>query len=440
MGRVIKVISLKHFFVLSMALNVSLILRAINQDNRAPMAVQKGINAAQMTFLSFPLLSSPTAATPATQPLGQNGRERVINLDHGDPTMYEKYWKQMGDKATIVIPGWQSMSYFSDVKNLCWFLEPEFAKQIVRVHKVVGNALTEGRHIVVGTGSSQLFSAALYALAPQDASNPISVVSAAPYYSCYPLMTDSIKSGLHKWAGDAKVFNKDEPYIELVTSPNNPDGFIRHSMVNRTGGILVHDLAYYWPQYTPISSPADNDLTLFTVSKITGHAGMRIGWALVKDVEVAKKMTKFIELNTIGVSKDSQIRAAKVLEVVSDSCEQAGGSEHVESFFHFSHALMTERWRMLREAVKRSGIFSLPEFSSAHCNFFDNKLGSQPAFAWLKCDGDDVDDCESFLRRHKILTRGGKHFGVSPKYVRISMMDREETYDLFIQRLSQIRS
>lgn len=97
--------------------------------------------------------------------------------------MYEKYWKQVGDKATIVIPGWQSMSYFSDVKNLCWFLEPEFAKQIVRVHKVVGNALTEGRHIVVGTGSSQLFSAALYALAPQDASNPISVVSAAPYYS-----------------------------------------------------------------------------------------------------------------------------------------------------------------------------------------------------------------------------------------------------------------
>lgn len=90
-------------------------------------------------------------------------------------------------------------------------------------------------------------------------------------------MTDCLKSGLHKWAGDAKIFDKREPYIELVTSPNNPDGFVRHSMVNRSGGILVHDLAYYWPQYTPISSPADNDLTLFTVSKSTGHAGMRIG-------------------------------------------------------------------------------------------------------------------------------------------------------------------
>ncbi|GMN47808.1 hypothetical protein TIFTF001_016992 [Ficus carica] len=52
---------------------------------------------------------------------------------------------------------------FSDIKSTCWFLEPEFAKQVVRLHKVVENAETEGRHIVVGTGSSQLYLAALYA-------------------------------------------------------------------------------------------------------------------------------------------------------------------------------------------------------------------------------------------------------------------------------------
>ena len=62
-------------------------------------------------------------------------------------------------------------------------MEPEFASEVVRLHKVVGNAVTEGRHIVVGTGSSQLFLAALYALSPPDAPQPISVVSAAPYYS-----------------------------------------------------------------------------------------------------------------------------------------------------------------------------------------------------------------------------------------------------------------
>ncbi|GMN45980.1 hypothetical protein TIFTF001_015166 [Ficus carica] len=69
----------------------------------------------------------------------------------------------MGEKTTIVIPGWQSMRYFSDIRSTCWFLEPEFAKQVVRLHKVVGNAETGGRHIVVGSGSSKLYLAALYA-------------------------------------------------------------------------------------------------------------------------------------------------------------------------------------------------------------------------------------------------------------------------------------
>ena len=101
----------------------------------------------------------------------------------GDPTVYESFWQQMGDKTTVVISGWQYISYFSDVTNLCWFLEPEFAKAVVRLHKLVGNAITEDRYIVVGTGSSQLFQAALYALCPPNASEPMNVVSAAPFYS-----------------------------------------------------------------------------------------------------------------------------------------------------------------------------------------------------------------------------------------------------------------
>lgn len=90
-------------------------------------------------------------------------------------------------------------------------------------------------------------------------------------------MTDYLKSGLYKWGGNADSYEKEGPYIEVVTSPNNPDGHVRRSKVNRSEGLLLHDLAYYWPQYTPISSPADYDLTLFTLSKTTGHAGMRIG-------------------------------------------------------------------------------------------------------------------------------------------------------------------
>lgn len=89
----------------------------------------------------------------------------------------------MGDKTTLVLSGWQSISYFSDTKSHCWFLEPRFANAVTRLHNLVGNAQTRNYHIVVGTGSTQLIQAALYALSPSDAPEPMSIVSAAPFYS-----------------------------------------------------------------------------------------------------------------------------------------------------------------------------------------------------------------------------------------------------------------
>lgn len=97
--------------------------------------------------------------------------------------MYEPFWRGMGDQGSITVQSWQTISYFSDKTNLCWFLEPEFAQETRRLHNLIGNAVTKDRHIIVGTGSSQLLQAALYALSPSDAPDPISVVSAVPYYS-----------------------------------------------------------------------------------------------------------------------------------------------------------------------------------------------------------------------------------------------------------------
>lgn len=174
-------------------------------------------------------------------------------------------------------------------------------------------------------------------------------------------------------------------------------------------------------------------------------------------------MVKYIELNTIGVSKDSQLRAAKVLRTVSDSSGMAHHFEG-ETFFGFSHRSMELRWTSLREAVNKSGIFSLPDFTPEFCNYWSRVFEPLPgkllflqsnfipffvlaslyltlcaAFAWLKCE-DGIEDCETFLRGHKIWTRSGRYFGVGPSYVRISMLDRDRTFNLFVKRLSRIHS
>ncbi|KAK4402758.1 Tryptophan aminotransferase-related protein 2 [Sesamum angolense] len=424
--------------------------------------------------------SNPSSVSPAPdEPTDHRPSDSIINLDHGDPTMYESYWKVVGQKYTsITIPGFQSLSYFANKKNMCWFLEPKLEEEIKRLHKIVGNAIVENRHIVVGTGSSQLILAALYALSdPLNEPNPISVVSAAPYYSVspdqsssnccfhleiyvytklksevnfakianftvmgqtvssaesYPETTDFLRSGLFKWSGDARCFNKEGPYIEMVTYPNNPDGVIREPVVNRADGKLIHDLAYYWPQYTAITSPADHDIILFTVSKCTGHAGSRIGWALVRNENIARKMVKFIEINTIGVSKEAQLRAANILETVSLSCQRHKPRD-LENFFECSQRLMAERWKKLREVVDNTELFFVPKFPIQFCNFTRDFTETYPAFAWLKCK--EGMDCEKLLEGHKILTRSGRRFGSGAEYVRISMLSRDEEFDLFLQRL-----
>lgn len=75
------------------------------------------------------------------------------------------------------------MSYFGDA-NLCWYMLPQMRNAILRLHKVVGNANTEDKYIVLGNGSSQLYLALLYALSTEKPSDiPINVVAAAPHYS-----------------------------------------------------------------------------------------------------------------------------------------------------------------------------------------------------------------------------------------------------------------
>ncbi|KAM3706303.1 hypothetical protein ACJW31_03G142900 [Castanea mollissima] len=385
-------------------------------------------------MVGAPLNKTSLPSANGTRTTTTLSSDSVLALNTGDPTVFEPFWQKMGNKCDVLIRASDLMSYYSDKNNVCWFLEPELGDAIKRLHGVVGNAVTDGRHIVLGTGSTQLFQALLYALTTPAAPEPVSVVSSAPYYSLYPEMIEILRSGLYKWAGDAYTFNEDgQPYIEVVNSPNNPDGTHREAVVNGGKGKVIYDFAYYWPQYTAITSAADHDIMLFTLSKCTGHAGSRIGWALVKDKDIAEKMTEYIAISSIGVSKESQVRAAKVIGVLCDGCENVGVVES-ENFFEFSRNLMAKRWQKLREALKHSECFTLFKYPREHCLFTGEFTKTLPAYAWLKCK-EGIEDCNEFLSGLKIVGRGGKAFGVDPIFARISMLSKEDEFNQFIERL-----
>lgn len=48
------------------------------------------------------------------------------------------------------------------------------------------------------------------------------------------------------------------------------------SVEGNTGAFGIYDHAYYWPHFTPIPAAVeygDRDVAIFTLSKLTGHAG-----------------------------------------------------------------------------------------------------------------------------------------------------------------------
>lgn len=84
-----------------------------------------------------------------------------------------------------------------------------------------------------------------------------------------------------------------------------------------------------------------------------------------------------MEISTIGVAKESQLRAAKLLGVISDSCSNVW-SPNFESFFEYGHLVLKERWEKLREVVKKNPLLSLQKYPLQYCHFFGDFSESHP--------------------------------------------------------------
>ena len=110
----------------------------------------------------------------------------------GDPLVLEAYWRENVDLGTTVIPGWYRMSYRpKDGQDT--FLLDSLRAAITNLHVLVGNAVTEGRYIVPGTGSTQLINAVVHSLALQDEGRVSPVVAKAPFYNVsdfFPFLTN----------------------------------------------------------------------------------------------------------------------------------------------------------------------------------------------------------------------------------------------------------
>lgn len=178
--------------------------------------------------------------------------------------------------------------------------------QIKQLHEVYHpGLLTPNSQIIVASGASQLINA-FFSI------NKRAYIQ-KPYWFRTPTLAVKQKSEMIEFALSTNDVN-------LVTYPNNPDGALVLSASEKTW----YDAVYLWPwyfdsteQYTKATEALANTkktATIFTLSKMTGHCGIRFGWAIVEDINVAKSLSEYMEYESGGMGYDTQIKANAIIE------------------------------------------------------------------------------------------------------------------------------
>ncbi|MGH7241105.1 MAG: aminotransferase class I/II-fold pyridoxal phosphate-dependent enzyme [Candidatus Saccharimonadales bacterium] len=340
-----------------------------------------------------------------------------LDLRVGNTQYLEKYWVLLDQfyngsvGKTHIKPQW-FMNY--DTTHGKTYLKQE----ILALHAKVGNAETKDYEVVIGNGASQILSAAVFALARRGVEL---VLAKPPYWPRFNAL--SLIGGLEHVGQDnirsfrgfvGTEFPPSKSFAEIITNPNNPDNKVRTEKSEH--GYSIYDLCYNWPQYTNIVRYAE-DIMVFSLGKATGHAGTRIGWALVKDHAIAEDMKFFIELSTSGVSEDAQFRATNILKTQTSlkdwtSCFVVGKQELDQRWLAFTKA--TKTFKKEFEPVNDTGMF-----------------------AWCKAVSPADDGSEMLKTIAKVLSVNGELFGCTKDYFRINLGSHADDFQEFIKRLAK---
>jgi aspartate/methionine/tyrosine aminotransferase len=263
-----------------------------------------------------------------------------------------------------------------------------------------------GAKVVVGNGAKQALAAALYAFKTSGLND---IWFSEPYYPANPSLIESV--GLTK-------SNFDKANSFLITSPNNPDGSNLSNVelfeLSRKGP-TIHDAAYYTGIYlndgqipTPIG-----DVQIYSMSKMYGVSGLRIGYAVVHNEKYYKDIVNYMELTTAGVSTASQDIA-----------------RNIELFFKER----PEQFKKFTEESRKAILLAREELKALDPEVLVlEEPNSNSMFAWCRV-GPKLDN-----KAAKVHILPGELFG-KPGYMRLNIAYSPEVIREAVSRLNKIRS
>lgn len=288
----------------------------------------------------------------------------ILDMSLGNPEFLHPYWAKQNTLAFLDLS--KDLNYRYKSMN-------SLKHAIKLLHQKLKNADVSDCQVVIGNGVTQLLNGLI-----NISSNPL-VHAEPPYYYRF---TEFAKLNNKTWINH-------ENALKLATLPNNPDG-----KIYLPKGEAIYDLNYNWPQYTmPVNYKFD--VMVFGLSKALGLASARIGWALIKDKNLANKLEKYVEYTTGGVSIYSQKIANRLIkqQLIADT-----------SVFQYGKKILDKRWNHLWFNVKLP--FTI--------------LNSSGLFLW--CEG----VCPSNLKGVS-----GSQFGETDDKFRLNLGIKEQSWELF---------
>lgn len=329
--------------------------------------------------------------------------------------LWEQLWGELEGEPTTTIDSLYRLAYqepevfYDRVPGVG--IGERLRRVIFDLHDKYANAEVDGYNLVIGYGVSHLINAFQYA--NKEAYGHVHpVFSQKPFYYLLPEFA-ALNPGLSSWNASTEQpqFPLDDHPVEILVSPQNPTGRVGHAPIYDAGHVV--DGVFYWPSYTDVDGRLDAETIMFSLSKLTGHSGTRIGWALVKDAEIARLMGDYLYVSTHGISVDAMYRALVILEVFSGSLG--------DDMFAYVRARLNERYDLIQGVLEHQTEFSI-ESERGFC------------VLWVRCP---TENCIDTFATHGILGRDGVEFG-TPGFIRLNLMLHDATFGELLARLQRM--
>lgn len=301
-----------------------------------------------------------------------------IDVSVGEPHIIRQHLLDVFDLSVYEL---------SQVDHMYEYPDPKGYRPLVQ--------MLEEKHkapVIITNGAKQALGACFYAIKKLNWNY---CQEKSPYWALIPPL--AAMHGIEMvHANGPNVYDK-SPF--LLLSPNNPDGhcespeqLLELSKQYKEANLpFIHDAAYYTPIYMPTGHtyPAIGDVQVYSISKMLGLSGIRLGYAVCHNPEYYKLIIQYMEAMTVGVSITSQIFLYDLLN------RMQGYPTLTEAFQERSKISLIESKKIISQVdpevlevpsdlEKSNGMFGWfkvgpkANFQKAKVNFIDGSLFGTP--------------------------------------------------------------